>query len=94
MRLLSAMMRCAVACTLTTETTSTSDTSSPANACSNILEDKPMDYETWADRKRGEAFSIAIGKLTEGEYDEHAISEGMQAESDVMRALHAHGLLP
>jgi hypothetical protein len=52
------------------------------------------DFETWAEEKRGEAFSLAIGKLTEGEYDEHAISEGMQAESDVMRALNAHGLLP
>ena len=53
-----------------------------------------MDFETWADRKRAEAFGIALDKLTEGEYDEHAISEGMQAESDVMRALNAHGLLP
>jgi hypothetical protein len=52
------------------------------------------DFETWAEEKRAEAFSLAVGKLTEGEYDEHAISEGMQAESDVMRALHAHGLLP
>jgi hypothetical protein len=52
------------------------------------------DYETWAEEKRAEAFSLAIGKLTKGEYDEHAISEGMQAESDVMRALNAHGLLP
>ena len=59
------------------------------------LEHRNMtDFDTWAEEKRGEAFSIAIGKLTEGEYDEHAISEGMQAESDVMRALHAHGLLP
>lgn len=53
-----------------------------------------MTYETWADRKRAEAFDIALEKLTNGDYDEHAISEGMQAESDVMRALHAHGLLP
>jgi hypothetical protein len=52
------------------------------------------DFEQWAEEKRAEAFSLAVGKLTTGEYDEHAISEGMQAESDVMRALHAHGLLP
>jgi len=51
------------------------------------------DFETWAEEKRGEAFSIAVGKLTGGDYDEHAISEEMQAENDVMRALNAHGLL-
>lgn len=53
-----------------------------------------MEWHDWLERKRAEAFDIALEKLTNGDYDEHAISEGMQAENDVMRALHAHGLLP
>ena len=52
-----------------------------------------MTFETWADRKRGEAFSIAMERLAE-EGTDADIEEGLQAESDVMRALHAHGLLP
>ena len=51
------------------------------------------DYETWADRKRGEAFSIAMERFVDAN-DDHEIEEGLQAENDVMRALHAHGLLP
>ena len=52
-----------------------------------------MTYETWADRKRGEAFSIAMERLVDAN-DDHGLEEGLQAESDVMRALNAHGLLP
>lgn len=52
-----------------------------------------MTYETWADRKRGEAFSIAMERFVDAN-DAHEIEEGLQAENDVMRALHAHGLLP
>ena len=52
-----------------------------------------MTFETWADRKRGEAFSIAMERLAE-EGTDADIQDGLQAENDVMRALHAHGLLP
>lgn len=49
--------------------------------------------EAWAERKRGEAFSIAMERLVD-EGTDAEIEEGLQAENDVMRALHAHGLLP
>ena len=52
-----------------------------------------MTFETWADRKRAEAFDLAVRRhVAEG--NDAEIEEGLQAENDVMRALHAHGLLP
>ena len=51
------------------------------------------EFETWADRKRAEAFDIAIERLV-NEGTDADIQEGLQAENAVMRALHAHGLLP
>lgn len=51
-----------------------------------------MTYETWADRKRAEAFDIALERLAD-EGTDADIQEGLQAENDVMRALNAHGLL-
>jgi hypothetical protein len=51
------------------------------------------DFEQWLDRKRGEAFSTALERLA-ATNDDQAIEEGLHAESDVMRALNAHGLLP
>ena len=53
-----------------------------------------MTFETWADRKRGEAFNHAIDRLFNEGGSDAELEEGLQAESDVMRALHAHGLLP
>lgn len=53
-----------------------------------------MDFETWADRKRGEAFSIAMERMVAEGGSNAELEEGLQAENDVMRALDAHGLLP
>jgi hypothetical protein len=50
------------------------------------------DFEQWAERKRGEAFSAAMERLA-ATNDDQAIEEGLQAESDVMRALKEKGLV-
>ena len=52
------------------------------------------DFDTWADRKRGEAFNIAIERMVAEGGSDTDLEEGLKAESDVMRALNAHGLLP
>jgi hypothetical protein len=52
------------------------------------------DFEQWLDRKRGEAFSTALEALVNSDNADEVIEECLQAESDVMRALNAHGLLP
>ena len=52
-----------------------------------------MTYETWAARKRAEAFDTAIERLV-NEGSDAEIDEFLRAENDVLRALHAHGLLP
>jgi len=48
-----------------------------------------MTFETWADRKRGEAFSIAMERMADEGGSDAELEEGLQAENDVMRALHA-----
>lgn len=53
-----------------------------------------MTYETWADRKRAEAFTTAMERMVAEGGSDAELEEGLQAENDVMRALHAHGLLP
>ena len=53
-----------------------------------------MTFETWMDTKRNEAFIVALENLVNSDNSDAEIEEGLQAENDVMRALHAHGLLP
>jgi hypothetical protein len=53
-----------------------------------------MTFDTWAERKRAEAFDIALEKINGSNNAYDVIEECLQAENDVMRALNAHGLLP
>jgi hypothetical protein len=52
------------------------------------------DFEQWAEEKRAEAFSLAVERMADEGLTDAELEEGLQAESDVMRALNAHGLLP